>query len=175
MKEKKISGEVIYEGKIITVIRDKVLCPNGSESYREVVQNTGGAAILVVRDNKVLLERQFRYPFDTVLYEIPAGKLEENEDALEAAKRELEEETGLIANTMVSLGEMYPTVGFCNEVIKLYLTTDVKDGNLNLDPDEVIDVEFVELDKVNEMIMNNEIVDAKTICALYKYQLLMKK
>lgn len=172
MREKKLESELIFKGKIITVTKDKVLCPNGNESYREVVRNTGGAAILVVINNKILLEKQFRYPFDDVIYEIPAGKLEENEDALEAAQRELEEETGLIANSIISLGEMYPTVGFCDEVIKLFLVTDVKNGNLNLDPDEIIDIEFVELDKVNQMILNNEIVDSKTICALYKYQLI---
>lgn len=171
MREKKLSSEVIFEGKIIKVTKDKVLCPNGMESIREVVHHNGGAAILVVVDNKVLLEKQFRYPFDKVLYEIPAGKLERNEDPLEAAKRELEEETGFIANTIISLGDMYPTVGFCNEVIKLFLTTDIKQGELNLDEDEIIDVSFIELEKVNEMILNNEIQDAKTICALYKYMI----
>ncbi len=174
MREKKLTSEVIYDGKIIKVTKDKVLCPNGLESIREVVHHNGGAAILVVVDNKVLLEKQFRYPFDTVLYEIPAGKLEINEDPLEAAKRELEEETGFIANSIVSLGDVYPTVGFCNEVIKLYLTTDIKEGTLNLDQDEIIDISFIDIEEVDKMIMNNEIQDAKTICALYKYKTWLK-
>ena len=95
MKEKKISGEVIYDGKILTLVKDKVICPNNEEAYREIVRHNGGAAILVVNEkNEVLLIRQFRYAYDEIIYEIPAGKLELNEDPYEAAKRELEEETG---------------------------------------------------------------------------------
>ncbi len=172
--EKQLDSKLIFKGKVITLTVDDVLCSNDIKSKREVVHHNGGAAILVVVDNKVLLEKQFRYPFNDYIYEIPAGKLELNEDPKEAAKRELEEETGLIATDITELGEMYPSVGYTNEVIKLYLVTKVTKGNLNLDIDEVIDIEYIDLNKVNEMILNNEIVDAKTICALYKYQLLNK-
>lgn len=171
MREKKLNSNLIFDGRIIKVTVDTVLCTNGNESTREVVHHNGGAAVLVVVDNKVLLEKQFRYPFDKVMYEIPAGKLELNEDPLEAAKRELEEETGYVASNIISLGDIYPTVGYCNEVIKLYLVTEIEKGELNLDEDEVIEFEFVPLEKINEMILSNEIADAKTICALYKYLL----
>ncbi len=87
MIEKKIDGEVIYDGKIIRVERDRVLCPNGRNSYREVVRHNGGAAILcITKDDRVLLERQFRYPYNEVIYEIPAGKLEKGEDPYQAAQ-----------------------------------------------------------------------------------------
>lgn len=175
MREKKITSKLIFEGKVIKVTVDDVLCPNNLESKREVVHHNGGSAVLVVIDGKVLLIKQFRYAFDKVIYEIPAGKLELNEDPLIAAQRELEEETGFKANQIISIGEIYPSVGYCNEVIKLYLTTDITQGILKLDQDEFIDVEFIELSKVNEMISNNEIIDAKTICALYKYLLLQQK
>ncbi len=175
MIEKKISSKNIFKGVVVNVTLDDVLCPNGKESKREVIHHNGGAAILVVVDDKVLIERQFRYPINKIVYEIPAGKLEKNENPLVAAKRELEEETGFIANNMIDLGYIHPTFGYSNEVIKLYLTTDIKKGNLNLDEDEVIDIEFVELSKVKDSILNNEITDSKTICALYKYKLLKNK
>lgn len=175
MKEKKLNSKLIFDGKVIKITVDDVLCPNNLQSKREVVHHNGGSAVLVVVDDKVLLIKQFRYAFDKVIYEIPAGKLELNEDPLVAAKRELEEETGYKANEIISLGEIYPSVGYCNEIIKLYLTTDITQGTLNLDQDEFIDVEFIELSKVNEMIDNNEIIDAKTICALYKYLLIKQK
>lgn len=172
--EKQLESKTIFKGKVVTLTVDDVLCSNNIKSKREVIHHNGGAAILVVIDNKVLLEKQFRYPFNDYIYEIPAGKLELNEDPKEAAIRELEEETGLIALDIVDLGFMYPSVGYTNEVIKLYLVTNVKEGNLNLDIDEVIDVEYIDIDKVNEMILNNEIVDSKTIVALHKYNLLRK-
>ncbi len=173
--EKKINSKLIYEGRVVKLTVDDVLVNNEINSVREVVHHNGGAAILVVVDNKILLVKQFRYAFNKMIYEIPAGKLEKNEDPLVSAKRELEEETGYIANNMISLGEIYPTVGFCNEVINLYLTTDIKKGSLNLDYDEFIEIEFVDINKVNEMIVNNVINDSKTICALYKYNLLKEE
>lgn len=175
MKEKKISGEVLFEGKVVRLERDKVLCPNGVESYREVVRHNGGAAILcVTSDNKVLLERQFRYPYDEVIYEIPAGKLEKGEDPYDAAIREFEEETGNKTEKLESLGVIYPTCGYSAEKIYLFLAKDFKKTKTNFDIDEIIETELFDIEKVEEMIKNGEIKDAKTICALYQYKLLTK-
>lgn len=170
--EKKQSSKLIYEGKVISLTVDDVIVNGSVEAKREIVHHNGGAAILVIVDQKILLVKQFRYAFNDEIYEIPAGKLEKGEDPLESAKRELEEETGYIANNIVSLGEIYPTVGFCNEVINLYLVTDVRKGKLNLDFDEFIESYFLPLSEVNDMIINNELKDSKTICALYKYSLI---
>lgn len=173
MKEKKISGEVIYDGKILTLVKDKVICPNNEEAYREIVRHNGGAAILVVNEkNEVLLIRQFRYAYDEIIYEIPAGKLELNEDPYEAAKRELEEETGYKAEKLISLGVIYPTCGYSSEKIHLYLASGLSKGSLHLDDDEFIEPMFISLDKVKKMILNNEIKDAKTICAISNYLLM---
>ena len=175
MREKKIDGDVIYDGKIIKVIKDKVLCPNGKEAYREVVRHNGGAGILcITKDNKVLLERQFRYPYDEVIYEIPAGKLEAGEEPYSAALREFEEETGNKAEYLEHLIDIYPTCGYSSEVIYLYLAKDYVTTKTNLDEDEIIETEYIPLDLVMKMIGEGKIKDAKTICALtvynYRYQ-----
>ncbi len=175
MKEKKISGEILYKGKILTLERDKVLCPNNDEAYREIVRHNGGAAVLVVNDkNEILLIKQYRYAYDEVIYEIPAGKLELNEDPYYAAKRELEEETGYKANELISLGIIYPTCGYSSEKIHLYLAKGLSKGKMHLDDDEFIEPFFIDLNTVKKMILNNEIKDAKTICAISNY-LLMEK
>ncbi len=119
-KEIKISGKVVYEGKVVTLKVDTVLCPNGNESKREIVTHNGGAAVLLVLDGKILLERQFRYAYNEIIYEIPAGKLEKNENPRSAAIRELEEETGYIAKNIIDLGSIYPSVGYTDEIIYLY-------------------------------------------------------
>lgn len=173
-KETKISGKVVYEGKVVTLKVDTVLCPNGNESKREIITHNGGAAILVVLEDKILLERQFRYAYGEVIYEIPAGKLEKGENPKEAAIRELAEETGYIANNIIDLGSIYPSVGYTDEIIYLYAVTDVTLGTTNLDEDEVIGVEFFSLDEIHNMISENIIRDSKTICAIYKYELLKK-
>ncbi len=176
MREKKISSEIMFDGKILRVERDKVLCPNGNESFREIIRHNGGAAILCVTpDDKVLLEKQFRYAYDEVIYEIPAGKLELNEDPYDAAMREFEEETGNKAKELIPLGHIYPTCGYSAEKIYLYLALDFVQTEKNLDEDEVIITEYVPLAKVKEMILNNEIKDAKTICALNYYFLKYNK
>ena len=176
LKEKKISGEEIYTGKVVKLIKDKVLCPNGNESYREIVRHNGGAGILcITNDNKVLLERQYRYAYDEVLYEIPAGKLEQGEDPYYAALREFEEETGNKASSLEHLIDIYPTCGYSSEIIYLYLAKDFVKTKTNLDDDEIILLEYIPLDKVLSMIDNGEIKDAKTICAIQAYLYRYKK
>lgn len=176
LKEKKISGEVIYDGKILKLIKDKVLCPNGNESYREVVRHNGGAAILcITKDEEVFLVKQYRYPYDEVMYEIPAGKLEVGEAPYDAALREFEEETGNKTDKLISLGECYPTCGYSSEIIYLYLAENFIKTQTHFDDDEVIELEYVPLDKVVKMIENNEIKDAKTIIAITRYLIKNKK
>lgn len=174
MEEKKIDGEILYEGKILRLERDKVLCPNGKEAYREVVRHNGGAAILCLTEqDEVLLIKQFRYPYKEILYEIPAGKLEQGENPYAAAIRELEEETGNRAAGLELLGKIYPTCGYSSEVIYLYLARNYVHTATSFDEDEVIEGSFVPLHKVKEMILSGQIKDAKTICAISYY--LMKQ
>ena len=173
MNEKKISGEIIYNGKIITVEKDIVLCPNNNNATREVVRHKGGSTILYINDsNEVLLIKQFRYAYNEVLYELPAGKLELGENPYDSATRELEEETGLKPISLDYLGCIYPTCGYSDEVIHLYLAKDVIKTKTNFDSDEYIESFFIPLEKVKQMILNGEIKDAKTICAISKYLLL---
>ena len=175
MKEKKINGEILYDGKILKLERDLVLCPNNDKAYREIVRHNGGAAVLLINvKNEILLIKQFRYAYDEIIYEIPAGKLELNEDPYEAAKRELEEETGYKSDSLESLGIIYPTCGYSSEKIHLYLAKNVKKGIKHLDDDEFIETKFIPLEEVEKMIINNEIKDAKTICAISNYLLKYK-
>lgn len=170
-KEKQIKSELVYNGKVVKLFVDEVKCPNNNISKREIVKHNGGVCILAIIENKVILEKQYRYAYDEILYELPAGKLEENEDSYEAGLRELEEETGYKAEKLISYGQMYPTCGYSNEIIYLYVAEDICKTNRHLDEDEFIDVEFVELEKVVEMINKGVIKDAKTICLISKYLL----
>ena len=176
MIEKKIDGETIYDGKVIKVIKDRVVCPNQNIAYREVVKHNGGSAILcITEDNKVLLIKQFRYVYNEIIYEIPAGKLEIGENPYDAALRELEEETGFKASSLEPLGIIYPTCGYSNEKINLYLAKDIKPGHKHLDDDEFIEPLYIPLEDVKKMILSNEIKDAKTICAISNYLLKYEK
>ena len=170
MREKKLNGKVIFDGKVVKVELDEVLCPNGNKSFREVVRHHGGAAILCVTpDDKILLERQFRYAYDEVIYEIPAGKLEKGEDPYQAALRELEEETGFKADELIHLTDVYPTCGYSSEVIHLYLAQNTKKSHTNFDDDEIIETYEVPLDEAKQMILDGRIKDAKTIVAITYY------
>lgn len=170
MREKKLNSETIFEGKVVTLEKDKVLCPNGNESYREIIRHPGGAAILCITEkDEVILERQFRYAYDEVIYEIPAGKLEKGEDPYYAALREFEEETGNKTDKLESLGELYPTCGYSSEIIYLYLAKDFVKTETHLDEDEVIELEYVPLNEVKNMIADGRIKDAKTIASVMRY------
>ena len=169
LTEKTISTREIFSGRIIHIKEDTVLLPNGKTAGRELVIHNGGVGIIAVDDEKnVLMVEQFRKPYDEVVLEIPAGKLESKEDPFEAGKRELSEETGYEAASYTFLGKCYPSPGYCSEIISLYLAQDLTYIGQNLDPDEFVEVKKIPLDTLVKMVMNNEIADAKTEIAILK-------
>ncbi len=123
---------------------------------------------LTALTEKLYLVKQFRYPFKKFMTEVPAGKLDKNEDPYHCAKRELEEETGYTAADIVKLGEIRTTPGFCTEVLHIYLARDLKEGKHNREEgEEGMEMIEVPFNEVEEMIMNGEITDSKTICGIY--------
>ncbi|MDD6807329.1 MAG: NUDIX hydrolase [Oscillospiraceae bacterium] len=168
--EKKKSSEVIYDGKIIKVEVDRVELPNGREAIREVVRHNGGVALLPITDeNEIIFVKQFRYPYEEELLEIPAGKLEPNEDSYNAGIRELKEETGAVASEISFLGMMYPSSGYCAEKIYIYSAEGLTFHEQNLDEDEFLNVIKIPFEKALEMVLNGEIKDGKTQIAVLKY------
>lgn len=172
LNEERIDGEEIFDGVVVHLIRDRVRLPNGNESVREVIRHLGAVCVIPIFENgDVLVERQFRYPHAKVLLEIPAGKLDsKSENPLDAAKRELFEETGYTAEKYTMLGELYTTPAFVDEVIWMYLAEGLVsvDGKQHLDKDEFLTVERMPLDTLFDMVMNGEIPDAKTQVAVLK-------
>ena len=131
--EKKLTSEVLFEGRVITLTKDTALLENGKTATREVVHHHGGACIVpYFEDGTICMVRQFRYAMQQELWELPAGKLEAGEDPFEAARRELEEECGLTAEHYTSLGEFYPTVGYDTEVIYTWVATGLKETHNHL-------------------------------------------
>ncbi len=173
LTEKTLSSEKIFDGRILHVRRDTVLLPNGHQSTREVVDHPGGVCVLALDDQeRVLVVSQFRYPYGEVLRELPAGKLEYGEDPAQAAIRELREETGAVAGTFQPLGELYPSPGYCGEIIRMYLARDLSFGNTDPDEDEFLGLERVPFSQLVEQVLSGEIKDAKTIAAVLKVKLL---
>lgn len=169
MKEKTLKENIVYNGKILRLNNDDVECDNGAVATREIVHHNGGVCILAFVDNKVVMVKQYRYAFQEELLELPAGKLEKGENPYDAGIRELEEEVGFRAESLTSLGLMYPTCGYSNEIIYLYLANNLTKVNRHLDFDENIDIYYYSLDEVLEKIQSNEIKDAKTIILILKY------
>lgn len=167
--EKTILSETIYDGKVVKLKKDEVLLPNGEKSIREVVRHSGGACVLAVENDEMYFVKQFRYPYGKIVLEIPAGKINANEKPKLCAVRELEEETGLIADDVELLHAVYPTPGYTDEIIYVYLAKGLKKGTLHLDDDEFLNVEKIKTADVKRMLLNGEIRDGKTIIALYAY------
>lgn len=171
--EKQLNSQSIYNGIIIHVKKDEVLCENGMTSYRECVSAPGGVAILAVVDGKVLLVKQYRYVVQEETIELPAGKIEPNEDLAICALRELEEETGYSAEKMEKLFTFYPTPGFCSEVLHIYEAKNIfkLETPKAMDEDEVINSYFLDLKEAYKQVLDGTIKDSKTMIAIqYAYQ-----
>ena len=166
MSEIKISSEKIYDGVVVKLRKDKILTARGVETYREIVSHGGGACILAIKDGKILLVKQFRYPYKEELYEIPAGKLNQGEDPMQTAIRELEEEGGIRAKRVEKMFDIYPTPAYTNEIIRIYKATEFVETKSCLDEDEFLSAEWIDKWQVKKMIENGQIKDAKTIVAV---------
>lgn len=169
--EKTVNKNYVYKGKILTLRCDDALLPSGKPCKREIIEHSGGACVLYVEENKVLFVRQYRYAYGESVYEIPAGKLEQDEDPMLAAARELEEEAGIKCAKLQLLYEIYPTPGYTNERIYIYLGKGGECVPAHLDEEEFLDVEWIDLPRVKEMMKEGAIKDGKTLIALQAYLL----
>lgn len=173
LNEKKISSKEIYDGKVVKLFCDDVELENGMKTKREIIHHPGGVCIVALdEEQNVFFVKQFRYPFSTALMEVPAGKLEFGEDHRECGIRELKEEIGATAEKFEYMGCIYPTVAYDTEVIHMYLAEGLSFGEQHLDEGEFLDVIKIPLKKAFEMVMNNEIPDAKTQAAIMKAYIL---
>ena len=170
LAEKRVASEEIFRGRMLHIFNDTVELPNGMPASREVIRHVGAVAVLpLTGDGQAVVERQFRYPVGKVITEIPAGKLNSSdEDRLEAAKRELREETGITADEWTDMGEFIPAAAYCDEKLTLYLARGLHYGPRDLDDDEFLNVETVPFGELVDDVMNGRIVDAKTQTAVLK-------
>ncbi|MGN0491585.1 NUDIX domain-containing protein [Ruminococcus sp.] len=175
LTEKTLSSKSVFDGRILHITLDEVELPDGKRSKREVVNHPGGVTVAALdEDNNLLFVRQFRYPYKEVVLELPAGKLEKGSTPLENGKRELMEETGAEGYSYISLGQLYPSPGYTSEIIHLYACKVKSQGSSNPDDGEFLNVEKIPLDKAVEMVLNNQIPDAKTQVAVLKTAMLIK-
>lgn len=180
LREEQIGTENIFSGIILNVKRDRVRLPNGNSSVREVIRHVGAVCVVpVTGDGRVVVERQYRYPIDQVITEIPAGKLDSREeDRLDAAKRELWEETGIRADSWTDMGLYYPAAAYSDEKITMYLAQGLhlkEMGDQHLDEGEFLNVEIRPIGELVEEILSGAITDGKTQAAILKAAALLKK
>ncbi len=171
MIEKTISTKRIHEGSILNLRVDEVLLPNNKTSKREIIEHNGAVAMVAVNnENDVILVKQFRKAVEKVMIEIPAGKLELDEDPDQCAVRELIEETGYKPNKITRMFDLSTSPGFCTEVIHMYIAEDLEEAYLDCDEDEFIEVVKMNIDEAVNMISRGEITDSKTIAGLLYYK-----
>lgn len=167
--------EQIFKGRVVDLGMEQVTLPDGRKFPLEVVRHPGGAAMAAVNEaGEVCLVKQLRHCAGGFIVELPAGKLETGELAVATAKRELEEEAGLTASSWRDLGTMLSTPGFCDEVIYLYLATDLTVVDTNHEEDEVIEVFWMSLDEACEQALSSTITDSKTVVGLLRAQAALK-
>lgn len=163
-----IESEQIWRGKLLDVRRDRVRLPDGSEGVREYVTHPGAVVMIpVLDDGRLIFERQYRYPVGRVMLELPAGKIEADEDTLLTAQRELREETGYEALVWRHLGTMHPTIGYADERIEIYLAQQLTAlGSNDLDEGEFLEVVVLTLDEAFSAVRAGRLTDGKTLSAL---------
>lgn len=168
LTEKQLSSRTVYQGGLLHVKEDRVALPNGNESTREYIVHPGAVVVIpLLPSGDVVLERQFRYPLRRDLYELPAGKLDPGESALECGQRELLEETGYTGTRWRYVATIHPCIGYSNEAILLYLAEDLTLGRHNRDGDEFLEVFHLPLDEALEWVRTGRITDVKTVIGLF--------
>ena len=177
LRELQIDSEEIFNGVIMDVKRDRVRLPNGHQSVRELLRHVGAVCVVPVTDDgRVVVERQYRYPIDQVITEIPAGKLDTpEEDRLSAAQRELWEETGIKADRWTDMGLYYPAAAYSDEKITMYLAQGLHMGTQHLDDDEFLNVQTLPIAELVEDILSGKITDGKTQAAVLKASMLISR
>lgn len=176
VSEKKLSSELKLKGIIVNVYHDKAQLCDGRVVGREVVEHPGGVTILPVDENGICyMVQQYRYPMQELMLEAPAGKLEPGEDPMECAVRELSEETGFTADEMIDLGAYATSPGYSTEVLHIYLARGLHAGEMHLDEGEFLNLKKVSLNELVQMVMNNELSDAKTVIAVLKAKALLEQ
>jgi len=162
-------SEIKFSGKVFDLKVDQIIYDSGNEGIREVAVHPGGAVIVPVKeDGKIVMVKQFRYPFQKFLIELPAGKLDKNEDPMHCAIRELEEETGYKSENVIKLGSIYTTPGFCSEELHIYLAKNLVPGNHDREEGEDgMEIFEFTIEEIEGKIRSGEIVDSKTICGIY--------
>jgi ADP-ribose pyrophosphatase len=168
LAEVTLEQQVVYQGKFLTVRRDLARLPNGASASREFVLHPGAAAMIPIgSDDRILVERQFRYAMGTVYVEIPAGKLDAGETSLQTAQRELVEETGYHARSWAFLTRIHPAIGFSDEIMDLYLAKDLELRERSLDADELLEIEWVTLGWLVDELRAGRLPDVKTQLAVH--------
>lgn len=167
VEEKTISSERIYEGRILNLRKDKVLVKDNKTSFREIVEHNGGVALAAVTpDGKMVMVRQYRKAAEKAVLEVPAGKIEKDEDHRLTAERELKEETGYSAGRIEFVTSFYSSIGYSTEMIYLYFATDLTPGETDFDDNEAIEILEYDLQELKKMVFSGEIEDAKSIAAI---------
>jgi len=169
MNYKILNSRLLYKGKVFDHQVDEIQYQSGNTGIREIAVHPGGAVIVPVKDDgKIILVKQFRYPIQKTLIELPAGKLEKGEDPLVCATRELEEETGYRSKTIKKLGEIYTAPGYCTEVLYIYSAMQLIPGNHNREEGELgMEIMELSIEEIEKLISSGEITDAKTIVGIH--------
>ncbi len=164
--EKTINSKTIYQGKILNLVVKDIVLPNGIEAKREIIEHKKGVGIVAIDKGYVFLVKQFRSAIEKEIYEIPAGLIDECEDILVAANRELQEEIGFFANKIELLTSFYPSPGFSDEITYIAFATNLTPSKLSLDEDESLEVIKLPIENIDNFISSQKIIDAKTILGL---------
>ena len=164
-----MSNKLLHKGNLIELHHERVDFPQGGHTYFDIVKHPGGAVIAAINEkNEICLLEQWRHAISKTIWELPAGCLEPNEPPIETAKRELEEEAGVVASEWRDLGYISSSPGFSNELLYLFEARNISDGTLKLDDAEQLQAHWIAIDKAYDMALNGDIIDAKTLAVLLK-------